>query len=159
MAIVTATVSINAAFLQEIKTDHLLLGELFADVRKCLATPTWIANHARVVSDLLEELLDQLALHFALEEAIGYFEDTVSAAPRLSTEAEELRNQHGELFEELRELVDSAQAHAAAGSMSLRQSRQLARAFHTFDERFLAHEKRENELIMIAFEQDIGVGD
>jgi hypothetical protein len=67
---------------------------------------------SRQLADLLGRVRDQLAMHFALEEAYGYFEEPLSVAPRLSSQADALRNQHGDLYLAICELVDQAQRRA-----------------------------------------------
>ena len=75
MAIVTHTVSINPAFLQEIKDDHHELRQLMHHTAAMLDRPEWMkVEHARL-SELFVKLRDQMAMHFSLEEAYGYFED------------------------------------------------------------------------------------
>jgi len=64
----TRTVTVNAAFLQEIKEVNQDLWRLLADVRRMCDTPATIDSAPRRFFGLVEELRDQLALHFALEE-------------------------------------------------------------------------------------------
>ena len=66
--------------------------------------------------DLLIELQDQLALHFALEEAYGYFDDPIWVAPHISDLAESLRAEHVALYSELCDLAEQAGSLAEAGS-------------------------------------------
>jgi hypothetical protein len=157
MATVTSTVTVNAAFLQEIKDDNRRLQDLLGVLRSAFAQhsepadPLWIA-------DGLEELRDQLATHFALEDAYGYFDDPVDAAPRFAHLAAELRREHGDLYLEASRLAD-------AGNDKLRQDdwlahwRGLRERFWRFDGQLKRHEERENRLILEALEEDIGVGD
>jgi hypothetical protein len=108
--------------------------------------------------DKLCLLRDQLALHFALVEAFGYFEDPVEVAPRLGRQADQLRGEHKGLYLEFCELVDRGERmfydeqHAALALW-------LGPEFLEFDARLRSHEERENDLIMAAYDDDIGVGD
>jgi hypothetical protein len=149
-------VTINAAFLQEIKADHEQLKELLADLRTLAGSPPALPNHAREFVDRLDQLRDQLAFHFSLEEAYGYFEDAREAAPQLDNQALRLRAQHADLFIRARDLADAAaQQHLQATP----DWKSLAAQFFAFDEALQAHESAELNLIFAAFEEDLGGGD
>ena len=82
------TLTINAAFLQEIKEDNRELRQLLDDCAALLSRPHQAGVELRRVSQLFGKLRDQLAMHFSLEEAYGYFDDAIDVAPRLSRQAE-----------------------------------------------------------------------
>lgn len=149
------TVTINAAFLQEIKDDDEQLQTLLQRAREMCESVLLTPIPSDRVAALLAELRDQLAMHFALEEAYGYFDDPVSVAPHLSEQAESLRMQHSELYEEISLLAETAQNISRRNSDS-RGIRQVAHGFLKFNSRLQAHEKNENELIMQAYTVDIG---
>jgi len=153
----TGTITVNAAFLQEIKEVNHELWDLLAFLRNRCQRP--IAPGAcRQLIDKLCQLRDQLALHFSLEEAYGYFEDPIDVAPQLGRAAERLRAEHKQLYLDLCDLVERAERmfydeqHAALALW-------LGPEFLDFDCRLRSHEERENELIMDAYDGDIGVGD
>lgn len=159
MAIRTTTVTINAAFLREIKEDNQRLKALLAELRSVLgepAMPESMPRHALI--EKLGELRDQLATHFALEEAFGYFDEPLVAAPQLAERAEELRQEHADLFVRFCHLVDQAEDDYQRQSHD-QAFRRIAARFREFDTDFQIHEQAENELIMEAFNADIGVGD
>ena len=153
----TATVTVNAAFLQEIKEVNQELWMLQADLRHRFLRPV-APGHSRFLLDKLCLLRDQLALHFSLEEAYGYFDDPVDVAPQLSRAADRLRAEHKGLYLDLCDLVERSERmfydeqHAALALW-------LGPQFLEFDERLRSHEERENELIVDAYDADIGVGD
>jgi len=162
MAIATATITINAAFLQEIKEDSQGLHRLLHDALHLVSPQLVSLQHAhvsrRALVDLLGELRDQLGLHFALEEAYGYFEDALSADPQLSRRADALRGQHRELFLEVCGLEEKAEQllyHEACAS----RLREISAGYHAFYERFVDHESRENDLILQAFADDMAADD
>ena len=82
------TLTINAAFLHEIKEDNRELRHLLDDC--CGAAGAAASGGSRIAAggQLLGKLRDQLAMHFSLEEAYGYFDDAIDVAPRLSRQAE-----------------------------------------------------------------------
>ena len=75
IATATSTVTVNAAFFQEIKEVNQELWQTLAQVRDVCQRPQVAQVDAHRFATLLGELRDQLAMHFALEEAYGYFDD------------------------------------------------------------------------------------
>jgi hypothetical protein len=158
MALATHTVSINAAFLQEIKDDHHELRQIMHHTAAMLNRPVWMkVEYGRLV-ELLTKLRDQLAMHFSLEEAFGYFEDAVSVAPHLSKRAENLRAQHFEMYSDLCRLVDRAEQYLYHETVDDARVG-LAAGYRELMNRFQEHEARENELILEAWNDELGTGD
>ena len=155
VASATSTVTVNAAFLQEIKEAHQELWQRLADVRLILMRPVPFTADGKEFVSLLGDLRDQLALHFALEEAYGYFDDPVFVAPQLGRLAESLRAQHCELYLEITQLVEQAERHDYRGQLSS-WIVVLAGAFMRFHHRFQIHESRENDLIQQVYDDDLG---
>lgn len=156
MATTTQTLAVNAAFLQEIKEDNLELRRLLASANEMFS-----AVEQPPIGDLvgiLTQLRDQLAMHFSLEEAFGYFDDAIDFAPRLSETADRLRSQHSELFTFLCALVDESEQLLYHETPSPAMS-QIAAGFADFRYRFQEHETQEDELILQSLDDDIGVGD
>ncbi|MEQ8788570.1 MAG: hemerythrin domain-containing protein [Pirellulaceae bacterium] len=158
MDIKVGTLGVNAAFLREIKEDHRELTRLFDEAVALFARAARTRVPARKIIDVLECLRDQLALHFSLEEAFGYFEDAITVAPRLSARADALRSEHGTLYIELCEVVEEAERLLRADNSS-RAVRRIALQFVAFHHQYQAHDSAENELILTALDDDIGVGD
>jgi Hemerythrin HHE cation binding domain len=158
MAIALRTVSINPAFLQEIKDDHHELRQLMHHTCAMFerSGPAEI-DYPRLV-EMFGKLRDQLAMHFSLEEAYGYFNDAISAAPHLSRRAERLRSQHSGLFREVCRLAEMAERLSRHGKTDEVLSR-LADEYRRFSTRFHDHESQECDLILEAFDDDIGTGD
>lgn len=152
----TNTLTLNAAFLQEIKEDNYQLRELFRKASHLLSTPRRVPLSSIVGT--LTRLRDQLAMHFALENAYGYLDGAIDLAPRLCQRARLLRAEHEVLYTDFCELSDGAEELLH----QVRQHQQVTRLavlFFDFQARFQAHEACENELIFEAFDDDVGVGD
>ena len=158
MAVSSRTVVLNAAFLQEIKEDDVMLRQLLHQVRRRLSEGRWLDHPARDTWQLLEQLRDQLATHFTLEEACGYMESSLEQSPELSEQAARLRNEHGPLFLLLCEICERC-AEGVHTRKGLRWLGRVAMRFWEFDARFRKHEQQEEALILQAFHQDTGVGD
>lgn len=149
----SAKFTINAAFFQEIKDDHLQLNELLNDLRRLAGNRLILKNHACEFVDKLFDLCDQLALHFSLEEAYGYFEDIVEVTPHLHNQTGKLRGQHEKLFVMVRDLADEA---ASRHKGSVEDLARIADLFDQFDQALKTHETDELDLIMTAMNQDEG---
>ncbi len=153
----TTTVAINPAFLEEIKDDHRDLWTLLNRIRAVCAAG--MKDHGgRQLVDMLEDLRDRLAMHFTLEEAYGYFDDAIWVAPHISENAERLRAQHVDLYREICDVADLAEA-LRYQRVSPKTSRQVTDAFDQFHGRLIVHEGEERRLLMSAYFDDIGVGD
>ncbi|MEX2176431.1 MAG: hemerythrin domain-containing protein [Pirellulaceae bacterium] len=157
VATLTGTVTVNAAFLQEIKEVNQELWTLLSDLRHRCQRPL-APGHSRLLIDKLCQLRDQLALHFALEEAYGYFDDPLDVAPRLCGQAEHLRAEHKGLYLDFCQLVDRAE-RMFYDEQQAALALWVGPEFLDFDQRLRSHESRENELIFEAYADDIGGGD
>ena len=152
----TRGLTINAAFLKDIKDDNRDLKVLLDTILPLAQHPQTAANHWPELIGLFADLCDQLALHFSLEEAYGYFEDAIGSAPQLSSSAEELRSQHSVLFERIRDLADRALEISADREEKVVS---FLQEYDRFRETFEQHEEAELKLILDAIDDDIGVGD
>ena len=158
MTVATHTVSINPAFLQEIKDDHHELRQLMHHAGAMLDRPNGMRVEYDRLVELFLKLCDQLALHFSLEEAYGYFEDAISVAPHLSRRAESLRAEHADLYSQCCRQVESAERLLYHETPHVALPR-LAQEFRQFSLQLHAHEACECDLIVEAFHDDLGAGD
>lgn len=152
----TRQLTVNAAFLKDIKDDNHDLKEILDQIAPLSEHPQTAMNHWSELVQLLEQLCDQLALHFSLEEAYGYFDDAVNHAPQLTASAEFLRGQHTELFKVIRALADKS---TSVRSDNLDHVSKFLKEFLVFRQDFATHEEAELKLILDALDDDIGVGD
>lgn len=154
----TSTVTVNRAFLKEIKDVNQDLWQIVAELREVTRNPYLVRSRRYQFVGMLEDLRDHLALHFALEEAYGYFDEPLRVDPRLSSRAKMLRSQHRELYLHSCDLIDHAmQLHDGHHVQAL--ARRLVDEYADFDARLNQHERDENELIQQEWDEDIGVGD
>ena len=148
--------TVNAAFLKDIKDDNHDLKVILDKITPLAEHRQTAINHWSELVTLLEQLCDQLALHFSLEEAYGYFDDAVNHAPQLSVAAECLRGQHPSLFKSIRGLADKSPDVAIENADHVDK---FLRSYQAFRKEFVAHEEAELKLILEALDDDIGVGD
>jgi len=154
-----AKFTVNAAFFREIKEDHHQLKSMLDKLRQMVGNPLVLANHLKEFSQRTAELRDQLAFHFTLEEAYGYFEDAIERAPRFHEQAGRLRDQHSDLYlmaEQVAESAASASDHPVDAEQT---AERLSKLFIGFDTILKAHESAELRLILDAMQLDVGVGD
>jgi len=143
----TSTVTVNAAFLQEIKEVNEELWDMLGEARWLCGEPRHIRNHGRRAVDVLAGLRDQLAMQFAVEEAYGYFDDPVHVSPALSASANRVRGEHQMLFASIRDLADEVDDLYRRGQLSEDAAR-VARLFRAYCDHFQRHENDENRLIL-----------
>jgi hypothetical protein len=152
------TLTINAAFLQEIKEDNRDLRHLLDACAALMARPEPAAIDIKRLAAQLGKLRDQLAMHFALEEAYGYFDDAIDVAPRLSRQAKTLKDQHPTLFVALCAVVEQAEQLLYRETTDA-VAKRLSRDFADFHSRLQQHEAQEDALIMQEVNEEIGGGD
>jgi hypothetical protein len=152
-----STVTVNAAFLQEIKEVNQELWRLLENLRQVCSSAVMVQENAAELIDMLHDLRDQLALHFALEEAYGYFEDPALVVPTVAHQAATLRAEHRHLYAKAIRLSHEAENMWFDGNLADLVVR-TPDQFWEFDTCLQQHESHENELIMRQFD-DIGVGD
>lgn len=151
------TVTVNAAFLQEIKEVHLDLWQTLKELDQLTAADFGEDRCVASFAGLLGRLRDQLALHFSLEEAYGYFDDPAESAPQLCQEADRLRSQHATLYLTISALTDTVEQVEYDGKRT--DLSDMLNEYRSFRGALRRHEDAETELIQQAYGDDIGVGD
>lgn len=154
----TTTVTVNAAFLKEIKDVNQDLWHIIDELREVTSNSYLVRSRRNQFVGMLEDLRDHLALHFALEEAYGYFDEPLEVDPRLSSRAKVLRSQHRDLYLAACDLIELAMQLHDGGNVRL-LAKQLVDEYSNFESQLNRHEQAENELIQQAWDDDIGVGD
>jgi hemerythrin-like domain-containing protein len=152
----TRQLTVNAAFLKEIKEDNCHLKSLWDQISPLAVHVETAINHWPELITLLAELRDQLAIHFTLEEAYGYFDEAVDIAPQLSIQAETLRGDHRVLFQQICDLADQI---AEVSIESEGQTEKFMAGLSRFKHSFEKHEEAELKLILESLDDDLGVGD
>ena len=158
MLVQTRTVTINSAFLEEIKQLNQDLWKLLEVLSLECTQPLVDQESCTCFCIRLTRLRDQLATHFSLEEAFGYLDGPIGIAPRLSDRADRLRLEHVELGERIAALVEFA--WTLNERQRLKQGfREVVREFDGFHAQLRSHERKEKMLILQAYGDDIGCGD
>jgi len=140
-------VTINAAFLKEIKDDNLNLYSLLESLRSF-----WIVNDPLVLNPnwfrvLVNQFRDQLAIHFALEETFGYFDHPAKYDAFLSAEAKRLKDEHVDLYLEINLIAEKSE-EVVYPDFDESSYTTLVNQFKTFYQTFQQHELAEFDLIM-----------
>ncbi|MGI9519357.1 MAG: hemerythrin domain-containing protein [Pirellulaceae bacterium] len=151
------SLTLNVAFLNEIKQDNDRPLEIIGDIKRQLATLP-LVDTAELACEL-NHLRDELETHFALEEFYGYFKSAELTHPQISVRAGDLRSQHEELFLTLCDLVELAESAHYREAPLEKTMLALSVGFHSFVQNFNRHEQEETDLMMRLCNDDIGVGD
>ena len=132
--------------------EHAKLRGLLSDLGAML---TQRSGPIKEVVGMIQQLHDQVDVHFQAEEASDCFPDLVSNAPRVSERVDILLAEHGELRAEIHQIVQDALPRSGTAD----DWDQLATMVQAFTAKLLAHEQAENELVQEVFTDDIGSKD
>ena len=163
----SAGITINVAFLQEIKSDfgfRDLLNDVYhqlkpGSTRGAVDDESGEKVTPRVAAEMLSDLRDGLETYFALEEFYGYFQQAEVLNPCVSQKAFSLQSEHETLFLKLNQIVEIAQQivyHEAGPETTLDQ---VAEELDSFCVELAEHEQAEMDLMMRLCNEDFGVGD
>ena len=152
-----SALTINAAFLQEVKEVNQDLWAVLEEIRGLCTTRERCAEHRRWVN-LIADLRDHLALHFALEEAFGYFERPARRGAGTESGGHPVAEEHKSLYAIVRDLADDVDAEDRAGTL-VRHAPRLAERFNAYYDSLQRHEMEENELILSIYDRDSGTVD
>jgi len=159
----SAGVTINVAFLQEIKSDSGFRDQLTAVFQQLKTGVTLNQGQEklvpRVAAELLGELRDGLETYFALEEFYGYFQQASVQNPCVGQAASGLQAQHESLFLELNQIVETTQQIVYNESGPEITLDHVAAQLDAFCTEFNDHEQAEMDLMMRLCNEDFGVGD
>jgi hypothetical protein len=152
---------INAAFLQELKDDNVHLSELLDAAAAALPRCDHRSVRPFALVNIMRNLRDQLAMHFSLEEAFGYFDGAIDVPPHLSARANTLRRQHETLYLEMCDIVEKSEQllYHQTSCCATTMLRRIAEGYDGFYQNLQEHESRERALIMESIYDDIGVVD
>jgi hemerythrin len=131
---------------RDLEVDHKFLKKMLS----------WLLNAEDEASAaaLLDDLLEYMPTHFAMEEADGgFFEQVLAKAPRHQASVERLQKEHATLL---------AQLDAARGAIEKPYgaiTEALTAKLKELHETLLEHEGLEAQLLQDAYERDIGEGD
>lgn len=137
------------AAVNKLLTEHALLHDLLEEADRV----TIEADSADGLVLGLQELREMMHDQFTREEYGGYLQETVTIAPRYSSECEQLRHEHRLLLSDIDAMLDDLthDPHGTLGTFHMR--------FREFTTRYLNHEHHENAIVQKALDDDIGVGD
>jgi len=155
----SAGVTINVAFLQEIKEEFDFRSHLNHVYHRLKPQDIRDRVSIRDAADLLLALRDELETYFALEEFYGYFAQAAVDNPRVSKEATELRSGHENLYLQLNKAVEWSQQLVYGESGPELTLCDVVDEFEQFCVKLAHHEQDEMDLMMRLCNEDFGVGD
>lgn len=138
------------AYRSLIREDHRQLWLLLNDIRGlCASDDSSSGDMSPGGYDLLvsklETLRDDLAMHFATEEAGGPFREKSCDSDSVRR-FDRFRQEHTDLYQEIATLADLAASELEQDVGEL-VKREIIDRFHTFDARLIAHETRESAVL------------
>lgn len=112
------------------------------------------AREQGAIKELLDDLGAYLARHFAAEEKVGgFFETVVQAAPRHAHVIGELRGEHQGLLADIEAIAKGLTKGPEPAPQDVLD------AVATFITKMEQHEQREEGLLQATLDRDIGAGD
>lgn len=149
--VLTKTTVINPAFLQEIKDSNPELKRALQDLRLLLDSRESAHQVCHQLTRLLDDLRDQLALQFSLEEAYGYLSLIGDHGETFGDLANRTQSQHGLLYMTLSDLAEQAEELQYRG-VEANHLHLLLQRTRSFELELRDHEAAENELIELSFD-------
>ena len=141
---------------QHIIAEHRRLHRLMTRAHAAITEyngPDQDATRADVVS-VLQQVRQELARHFAQEEADGFLKKAASCSPELWKEARRIEDEHPQLLESANALI----AQAMDSDQSVQKRVALELAFDALRHHLESHELAENALLRQSIGMDL-IGD
>ncbi|MBX3394063.1 MAG: hemerythrin domain-containing protein [Phycisphaerae bacterium] len=141
-----------------IHDEHARVQEFTYDVRKQLAVPPvgQLSDWLPRLRTSFSKLATHLRNHMAMEEEGGYMKGVERIRPTLSRKVEALHHEHSELDRLMRELDASIAELRPEDNLLIRHAIARIGMFLAYVEQ---HKHEEENLVMYAFNQDLGTGD
>ena len=150
-------ITLNVAFLQEIKDDNVHLKSIIGELKETLGDR--LKRDPKKLVDELGQLRDCLETHFALEEFYGYFQAARVSHSQISMRADTLRSQHETIYLEVCELVELGESVLYHEKDINEGLAAISKGFDAFVGHLDEHEQQEMDLMMQLCNDEIGVGD
>ena len=148
----------SSPYLAALKVEHRELAQLVRTVEAGFSSAAghgWKGERTSQVVEQLAALRGFVRDHFAQEEEGGYLEEALSHAPRLGPEAARLERQHPQLIAKISDVCDLAlKQHGDPLAWPTIQENA-----HAAFKELLNHEAGENQLLLRAFNADLGLTD
>jgi len=144
------------AFVAGFKAEHRELNQMLraADRRwRDADAAGWVPGKVDELCKTMNELLRQLEHHFAQEEAGGYLEEAITAAPALGPKADRLAAQHPELLRQCRELI----ARMEIEPVDPAKLAKLHDDYLDMKQLLLEHEHGENQVMQQAYRIELDI--
>lgn len=154
----TKTITINPAFLAEVKDLHEELWTGLRQLQELCASPISLESKCFEFTGRLSDLRDKLAFQFSVEEAYGYFDDPAFCCPTFADRAAKLLLEHRELYEEIARITEQADELLSERDLAALTT-VIPVAFDEFCRKLEAHESAETRLTYDGLMQDVGGGD
>lgn len=142
----TFIVTINAAFLQEVKESNCQVWETLFQLRIISQLSNTTEQQVHRWVHLLTEFRRQLSAEFALEETYGYISQAIRQHIVVGVDPADTLKQHKELYLQLIDICERAEQSQYVGT-AVRDFGMHVAAFREFDAMLSEHEKVEAQMI------------
>ncbi|MFO0942814.1 MAG: hypothetical protein U0930_18920 [Pirellulales bacterium] len=139
-------VTINAAFLQEVKEAHSQVWETLYTLRVIAQQATVTDAEIHLWVSKLTEFRRQLSTEFALEETYGYISSTQRQHINVGVDPSVTLKQHRELYLQMLEVCERVEESQYVGTV-VRDFRLHVACFQEFDASLSEHERLESLMI------------
>jgi hemerythrin-like domain-containing protein len=149
----------NVSIANQLKKEHAYINEIIKKIEKLVAVIGPQRPALEWGSSLLENLSslrEHLEKHFEFEEMGGFMEEVMKALPNISPQVESLRRDHQILAFEINDLYRRAERLILNSGPT---SREIGEDIKHFLHSLHKHERKENELILRVFLDDVGMID
>lgn len=141
------------SWVDQLANEHSMLETYLDQLEDLITAPD---DHTiQALRPLLHEVFERCRAHMELEEQGGYMVSLVQVQPHMTKAVNELRDEHGVLLKAMTEIrlsVDGSEDMDRLEGDFLPQIKEWL-------DQMRSHEHRENELVLEAFNQDIGTKD
>ena len=149
----------NVSIASQLKKEHDYIDEITRKIEKLVAAIKPQRPALEWSSSLLENLSslrEHLEKHFEFEETGGFMEEVMKALPNISPEVDSLRRDHQILFFEINDLYRRAERLILDSGPT---SREIGEDIKHFLRLLRVHERKENDLVLRVFLDDVGMID
>ena len=149
----------NVSITSQLQKEHAYIHALTNQIEKLVAATKPQRRRIEWSSSLLEtlsSLREHLEKHFEFEESGGFMDEVVKALPNVSQQVEALRRDHQIIAYEVNDLYKRAERLILDTGPT---SKGIGEDIRHFLRALREHEKKENELVLRVFLNDVGMID
>ncbi len=146
MATLTRSLTINAAFLQELKDFNIEYRAGLEQLAQLGSSPSLTREQLATVPQTLKRLRDVAATQYSLEETYGYINGGLNVTPQTAERTRTALDQHAGIYQAFQHLISTVEDWYFQNLLESNWS-SAADQIRALSERLDAHEQLEKELM------------